>query len=144
MPSSPPDRVTTLRSLIRLLTDASETVIREWEAQDARPGSKDITKAKVPSRQLFDAQRTLVGACHTCIDIVDDPFNRIYDINLSATTSRALYIAILTGIPDILDDAEPGEGVSISDISHRTKVCEGDLGGYRDPPPSELSLITWW
>lgn len=131
MPSDVPDRVATLRSLIRLLNEASETVIREWEAEDAQVAIQDtLTKAKVPSRELFDAQRTLVGACNMCIDIVDDPFNRIYDINLSVATSRALYIVIEAGIPDILDDVNAREGVSVSEISHRTTVNEADMGSY--------------
>lgn len=131
MPSNVPDRVNTLRSLIHLLSEASETVIREWEAEDAQVVGRDgFTKARVPSRPLFDAQRTLVGACNMCIDIVDDPFNRIYDVNLSATTSRALQIAIQAGIPDVLDDVDAGGGVPISEISRRATIREADLGPY--------------
>ncbi|KZT68950.1 S-adenosyl-L-methionine-dependent methyltransferase [Daedalea quercina L-15889] len=120
------DRISTLRSLIRLLTDASEIVISEWEAADAR-GTDGHTKDNVPSRELYDAQRIFIGACGMCLDIVDEPLNRILDINYAIVAARSLFLAVQTNIPDILDAATASGGVSVSELSRQIGARETDL-----------------
>ena len=131
MSRSHSDRVATLRSLVRLLNEASETIIREWRNEDEQiDATEEAAKTRGPTRQLFDAQRTLVGACHMCIGIVDDPFNRIADINYSAIASRVLCLAVQTGIPDFIDDFDEGEGVAIAEISRHSGIREADVCAY--------------
>ena len=72
---SAPERAQQLRSLIRLLTDASEIVIREWEAEE-RQGEEGRQHA-LPSHKLYDARRIIRGACDMCADLVQDPLNRL-------------------------------------------------------------------
>ena len=135
MSHSTSDRVATLRSLVRLLNEASETIIREWNNEDEQVDmNMGTAKTRGPTRQLFDAQRTLVGACHMCIDVVDDPFNRIVDINYSAIASRVLCLAVQTGIPDFIDDLDKGEGVAIAEISRRSGIREADVCAYTCRP----------
>ncbi|KAH9924169.1 S-adenosyl-L-methionine-dependent methyltransferase [Fomitopsis serialis] len=120
------DRVATLRSLIRILTAASEIVIKEWEAEDMRE-INGLAKTNLPSHELFDAQRAFIGSCNMCIDIVDEPLNRLLDISYSVSASRALFLAVLTNIPDILDGGDNLEGVAISQLSRATGVREDEL-----------------
>ncbi|KZT65014.1 S-adenosyl-L-methionine-dependent methyltransferase [Daedalea quercina L-15889] len=126
MPSAS-DRIAALRSLISLLTDASEAVIKEWKATDAR-GVDGLANASLPSPELFDARRILIGACNMCIDIVDDPLNRIMDINFAYTAGRALYLAVQTNIPDILENKPATEGIAVSELSRRIGAREAELG----------------
>lgn len=115
-----------LRSLIRLLTDASEVVIEEWEAEERQSESRQHT---LPSRKLYDARRVIRGACDMCADLVQDPLNRLEEMSHGALSlMESLYIMVAAGIPDILDEVGSGNGVSICVLSRRTKINAQKLG----------------
>ncbi|KZT74280.1 S-adenosyl-L-methionine-dependent methyltransferase [Daedalea quercina L-15889] len=110
-----------LRSLVRLLTDASEIVIREWEAEERRGRLKHGNT--IPSRELYDARRVIHGACDMCADLVQDPLSRLEEMSHGALTlMESLYLLVAAGIPDILAEVAPGEGMSICELSHRTNI----------------------
>lgn len=115
-----------LRSLIRLLTDASEVVIEEWEDEERQGENKQHT---LPSRKLYDARRVIRGACDMCADLVQDPLNRLEEMSHGALSlMESLYILVAAGIPDILDEVDPADGMSISDLSRRTGINDQKLG----------------
>lgn len=123
-----------LRSLIRLLTDASEIVIAEWEAEERQGGNREHT---LPSRKLYDARRVIRGACDMCADLVQDPLNRLEEMSHGALSlMESLYILVATGIPDILDEVDSRHGMSIHELSHKTGINDQKLG-----TPSILSLL---
>ncbi|OCH89739.1 S-adenosyl-L-methionine-dependent methyltransferase [Obba rivulosa] len=122
------ERVQNLRTLIRLLVDASEVVIKEWEAEErASPGTlDDISNTYIPSAALFNARRTVVGACGMCADLVQDPRYRLMEIGISFYASRAMRIVCDARIADILADVG-SEGMSIYNISKQTGIDEHKL-----------------
>lgn len=130
------ERARQLRSLVRLLTDASEVVIEEWEAEERQGGNREHA---LPSRRLYDARRVIRGACDMCADLVQDPLNRLEEMSHGALSlMESLYILVATGIPDILDETDSGKGVSIQELSHRTRINHQKLG-----TPFVLGPITY-
>ncbi|KAH9938260.1 S-adenosyl-L-methionine-dependent methyltransferase [Fomitopsis serialis] len=115
-----------LRSLIGLLTDASEIVIKEWEAEEQRDGNTGGNA--LPSQELYDARRVIRGACGMCADMVGDPLNRLEELSHGALSlMEALYILVAARIPDILAEMAPGEGMPIYELSRRTEIDDMKL-----------------
>ncbi|EMD32674.1 hypothetical protein CERSUDRAFT_118699 [Gelatoporia subvermispora B] len=117
------ERVQSLRALVRLLTEASEVVIKEWEDEErCSPGDfDDIKDAYIPSPALFDARRTVVGACGMCLDLVQDPRCRLMEVGVYYYVSRAMRIVCEAHIADILANAGP-EGISVEVISRKIGI----------------------
>ncbi|KAI0930161.1 hypothetical protein AcV5_006945 [Taiwanofungus camphoratus] len=117
------DKVHKLRSLIRLLTDASEVVIKEWEseAQESSPETESYTPP-LPSGELFDARRTVLGACGMCMDLVQEPQSRIMEIGTQYYISRALQIAAEGHVADVLAKADPKIGMPIQEIGKEVGI----------------------
>ncbi|TFY60127.1 hypothetical protein EVJ58_g5349 [Rhodofomes roseus] len=122
---SPPNRVQTLRVLVQLLVGASEQVIQEWETEDQLPADHSATN--VPSPELFEAQRVIRGACGMCMELVEDPRVRLLEISISYAMSQALDTTVRAGVPDILAEAEPFDGISVAELSRRTGIDEQKL-----------------
>ncbi|KZT06657.1 S-adenosyl-L-methionine-dependent methyltransferase [Laetiporus sulphureus 93-53] len=114
-----------LRSLIRMLADASEVIIKEWESEDF--SSSDLPTAPLPSPELFEARRVMVGALGMCLDLVQEPAVRLTDISCAHFTARALHVAAYARVSDILADADPVEGMSVKVISQKTGIGEQKL-----------------
>lgn len=123
------DQVETLRSVVRLLSDASEVVIKEWEA-GAQKSSPEVTPLHplLPSAELYSARRVVLGACGMCMDLVQEPQSRLMEIGTQYFISRALHIAAEGRIADVLAHADPEVGVPIQDISKKVGVEEQKLG----------------
>ena len=124
------NRAHTLRSLMQLLVDYSEVVIKEWEAED-RPSvalGKPRLTSPLPSRQLFEAQRVIRGACGMVADLVQEPRLRLFELSTSFALSQAFDTTIRAGIPDILTSADETVGVSVTELSKRSGVDEKKLG----------------
>ncbi|KZT74216.1 S-adenosyl-L-methionine-dependent methyltransferase [Daedalea quercina L-15889] len=120
-------RVQTLRSLIQLLVDTSEAVIKEWEAQEQHAVLKESAVSKLPSHELFEARRVMRGACEMCLDLVEDPRHRVQELAETFMMSQAFDTTLRAGVPDILAEAEPVGGVSATDLSQRTGINEQKL-----------------
>ena len=83
----------------------------------------------LPSHKLYDARRIIRGACDMCADLVQDPLNRLEEMSHGALSlMECLYILVAAGIPDILDEVDSREGMSIDDLSKRTKINSRKLG----------------
>lgn len=119
------ERARTLRSLVRLLVDASEVVIKEWETEALPPRKQYLPS--VPSPELFEASRVILGACGMVVDLMQDPVVRLTEVVSSFFTAKALHIAVKARVADVLANAVPFEGVSITDIGHQTGIQEQKL-----------------
>ena len=93
--------------------------------------AKHVTSAKgegsLPSKPLFDAQRTLLAAAGMITELVSDPSGRLIEVALQQFEARALHLASATRVPDIL--AERGE-LGIEELSAREGVEEEKLCGF--------------
>lgn len=115
------DRVQTLRSLVQLLVDTSETVITEWERDEQQPAPSEL-----PSHKLFEARRVFRGACEMSLDIVQDPRLRVQELAETFALAQSFDTTLRADVPDIL--AEASDGVSSSELSRRTGINEKKLG----------------
>ncbi|KAI0930163.1 hypothetical protein AcV5_006947 [Taiwanofungus camphoratus] len=122
------DKVNRFRSLVRLLLDVSEVIVREWEAEAQKP-SPELTPLHppLPSAELYNARRVILGACGMCMDLVQEPQSRLMEMGTQYFISRALHIAAEGRIADVLADADPEVGVPIQDISKKVGVEEQKL-----------------
>jgi len=109
-----------LRTLVSMLTDASEVIIKEWEAEEQAPPAE--SGVPLPSAALFEARRIVSGACGMCMDLIQEPGSRLTDIACSFFISRALHIAVQARVADVLADADPAQGISCEDISQKTGI----------------------
>lgn len=117
-----------LRSLIRMLADASEVIIKEWDAEDF--SSSDSTTTPLSSHELFEARRVMVGALGMCLDLVQEPAVRLTDISCAHFTARALHVAAYSRVSDVLADADPIEGMPVQVISQKTGIGEQKLSKF--------------
>lgn len=121
------ERAEKLRSLIRLLTEASEVVVKEWEAE-AECIPLENSSSRVPSLELFEARRVVLGACGMCVDIVQDPLLRVAEVVSSFYPAKAMNIAARARVADIVANADPREGVHIEKISRQAGINDKKLG----------------
>ncbi|KAH9927650.1 S-adenosyl-L-methionine-dependent methyltransferase [Fomitopsis serialis] len=115
------ERIGTLRHLVRLITDSSEVVIREWQTEETEP-SADSTTSLLPSPDLFNARRTVLGACGMVSDVVAEPQHRLMEFASEYHVSRALHVAAEGRIPDILADANPAKGLHVKEIAQQAGI----------------------
>ncbi|CCM06273.1 uncharacterized protein FIBRA_08523 [Fibroporia radiculosa] len=126
MDRSSSKKAETLRALMRMLVDASEVVIKQWDAED-QPYLPGPATGQAPSQELFEARRIILGACGMCADLVQDPLERLSEISFSYLPARALHIAAEARVFDILAETDPSSGMDIQDISHCTGINAGKL-----------------
>lgn len=127
-------KVQTLRSLVQLLVDYSEVVIEEWEAEqqphcDAAFDTPH-TVPPLPSRQLYEAQRVVRGACGMVIDLVQDPRTRLLELSTSLGLAQAFDTTVRAGVPDLLASADESGGLPLTELSTRSGVDERELGSF--------------
>ncbi|KAH9938266.1 S-adenosyl-L-methionine-dependent methyltransferase [Fomitopsis serialis] len=112
------DRARTLRTLMRMLSDASEVVIEEWEAEEQTPTGR----SELPSSAMFEARRIISGACGMFMDITQQPTTRLTEVANSFFLSRALHIAAEAKIADVLADIDENEGLLVDAIAEQEGV----------------------
>lgn len=123
--------------LSELLQQAALTVKEEWAREDfsgvasngASNGASgepnghhaEGTARVLPSRKLWDAQRTIEALSGALVELVSEPNQRIQQALSQFLESRALFIAAERRIPDLL--AEAGEdGLSIHALAEKTGI----------------------
>ncbi|KAI1104725.1 putative O-methyltransferase [Jackrogersella minutella] len=119
-------RATALRQVVKLIQDASETLISEWEnpAPDAVPASE--TSFAIPGREAYDAQRTIIAALGSIEELVAEPHMRLVDFAELYFGVRALHVAVEHDIAILL--AEGGaDGVAIEDLAKAAKLDQNKL-----------------
>lgn len=121
-----------LRSLVKLLSDTSEVVIKEWEIAEQTASQTAGPLPPLPSLELFNARRIVLGACGMCMDLVQEPQSRLMELANQFHSSRALHVAAERRLADVLSDADPQVGMSIQEISRKVNIDQGKLGqGFR-------------
>lgn len=70
----------------------------------------------VPSRELFDARRTVITATGKLVELVASPSERLIEVTSQYNESRCLHIVTALRVPDLL--AKAGEsGLAIEKLS---------------------------
>ncbi|TCD63174.1 hypothetical protein EIP91_005871 [Steccherinum ochraceum] len=114
-----------LRTAIRLLTEASEVVIKDWENEERSPTTKQSDGSSVPSHALHDARRTMQGAMGLCNELVLEPRARLMEMALEFYEARALHVAVEAQVADILDaEGDKERGMTAAEISRKTGIKE--------------------
>ena len=115
-----------LLQVSQLLTQNIQTVIQEW-AEEQKPGASNdgASPDTLPSRRLYEAQRTLLALTGTLTELIAEPSQRILEVGCQYWESRALFIACERRIPDLLADST---GVSAQQLSKITGIEHLKLG----------------
>lgn len=122
-----------LLQLADITRDSIHRIIAEWaklpESSGSSQPSIDESEASLPSRELFEAQRTLIGATGKLVELVSSPASRLLEVSSQYNEARCLHIAAVLRIPDIL--AESGDkGVSMKHIAERVGIETRKLGMF--------------
>ncbi|GAQ08549.1 beta-lactamase-like protein 2 [Aspergillus lentulus] len=105
-----------------IISDTVQTIIAEWSAEvKASNGSRKQNAPTLPSRKLFDAQKTILAAVGKLTELVSDPSARILEVATQFQESRSLYIAAERRIPDLLAAGDEG-GVHVDQISQKARI----------------------
>lgn len=129
-----------LLKLSDLLRDAALTVKEEW-SKEVFDGPSDIPNGKasgghhsheatariLPSRKLWDAERTIEAVSGVLVELVSEPHQRIQQVLTQYMESRALFIAAERRIPDLLAEAGEG-GLDVETLGQKTKIEHQKLG----------------
>ncbi len=120
-----------LLQVSQLLTQNIQIVTQEW-AQEQEPGASNdgAPPHTLPSRRLYEAQRTLLALTGTLTELVADPSLRIMEVGCQYWESRALFIACERRIPDLLaaPEVDGSVGVSAQQLSEMTGIEHLKLG----------------
>jgi len=117
-----------LLQLSHLLSTNIQTVIQEWSKEQLPSATNDgASPSMLPSRKLYEAQRTLLAITGTLTELIAEPSLRILEVGCQYWESRALYIACERRIPDLLAGCCGGQGVGIMELSHKTGIEAGKL-----------------
>ncbi|KAI5865030.1 S-adenosyl-L-methionine-dependent methyltransferase [Durotheca rogersii] len=95
-----------------------QSSIAQYVAQRHAPGKPEGT---LPSRPVFEAQRQLLSAAGSLVELVSDPSMRLVELSMQYFEARALHIVADKRVPDILD--ENGEkGLDIETLASRVGI----------------------
>lgn len=153
--SRPTKTLTAGAQLLRLsdlLTSNIQIVIQEWAKEQQPSASNDgASPGTLPSRRLYEAQRTLLGLTGTLTELIAEPSLRILEVGCQYWESRALFIACERHIPDML--AAPGVdssvGLSAQQLGEKTGIeylklcrilrtlCSNHI--FREPSPDHFA-----
>jgi len=139
-----PEDADKLLKLSDLLRDAALTVKEEWAKEvftesSANPNGKangnhghhghKATARILPSRKLWDAERTIEAISGVLVELVSEPHQRIQQVLTQYMESRALFIAAERRIPDLLAEAGD-EGLDIKTLGEKTNIEYRKLGTW--------------
>ena len=108
-----------------LLTTNIQVVFQEWAREQEAGADNDGAAPEVlPSRRLYEAQRTLLALTGTLTELVAEPSLRILEVACQYWESRALFIACERHIPDLLAAAGVDRtiGVSAWELGEKTGI----------------------
>lgn len=121
-----PDRATKLRKLVKLVHDASNTIINEWEKTPEREPAFH-GGVSLPSEPLYNAQRVVEGATGAITELISEPQSRLIQLSGQYFESRALHIAAEHRIAQLLHD-HGEQGLHVNEISKAVGIERGKLG----------------
>ena len=104
-----------LLELSDLMTTNAQIVIQEWAKELTSDANNDGASPKIlPSRRLYEAQRTLLAMTGKLTELIAEPSLRILEVGCQYWESRALFIACERRIPDMLDAAGTSKSIGVS------------------------------
>ncbi|EED12733.1 O-methyltransferase, putative [Talaromyces stipitatus ATCC 10500] len=119
--------------LLELTQKSIHQIIGEWATEystEPSRASKLGTEKKdssLPSRELYEARRTLLAVTGKLVELVADPSERLLEVSSSYNEARCLHIAASLRIADIIH-AGGEAGASIETLSKQTGVEAAKLG----------------
>ncbi|KAJ5990773.1 hypothetical protein N7522_010980 [Penicillium canescens] len=121
-----------LLELVDLTRDSVQRIIGEWaklpvSSSCKQDGPADESEASLPSRELFEAQRTLIAASGKFVELVSSPSSRLLEVSSQYNEARCLHIAAVLRIPDILEE-NGDKGVSMERIAETVGIETRKLG----------------
>jgi hypothetical protein len=118
-----------LLQLLELTQQAVHTIIGEWAKVPSSQTKNeiDISASSLPSRELFEAKRTLISATGKFVELVASPSERLLEVSSQYNEARCLHIAASLRIADILD-ANGELGVAVEELSAQTGIQAQKLG----------------
>lgn len=122
-----------LLQLLDLTKQSVHQIIAEW-AKVPKPDDPSERGDELPSRELFEAQRTLLAATGKLVELVSNPSGRLLEVSSQYNESRCLHIAASLRIPDLLAKNPPQEGVTLEELAAMVGVERKKLGGDRSSP----------
>ncbi|KIW05311.1 uncharacterized protein PV09_03836 [Verruconis gallopava] len=119
--------VVKLQQTVELLSKAVQVVVAEWAKESehlvaAVNGVSTSSAKTLPSRELYDAQRTILAATGMLTELVQEPSVRILEVATQFQESRALYIAAERRVADLLAVKDKTGGTPLSEISDHTRI----------------------
>ena len=111
------------RELLQLGELIQATLGQLVQARSATQGSGSSTSpaAECPTWEQFSAQRTLLAAAGSLIELVAQPENRLLEVSSQYFEARALHIAADARVPDLLARAG-AEGETIDTLSSQVGI----------------------
>nr|POE77916.1 o-methyltransferase geda [Quercus suber] len=152
-----------LLKLSKLITSSITDVIEAWAAESSAGAHAGVTNkqpngsagdtsngvpapvavdSELPTWQLFQAQRVLLGAVGKLTELISEPSSRLLEVSSQYNESRSLFIAAERKIPDLLSSSP--SGLSVAEIGQKVgieagKLCTGlDLYTASDHLPATL------
>ncbi|KUI69008.1 Demethylsterigmatocystin 6-O-methyltransferase [Cytospora mali] len=97
---------------------------------EARAVSNGAKEGSLPSRSLFNTQRTLLAASGLLTELVSDPSSRLLEVSSQYFESRALHIAADQRLADVLAKSErqPDVGVDLETLAGISGIEYRKLG----------------
>ena len=114
-----------LLQLSDLFTTNIQTVIQEWAKEQQPNASNDgASPDMLPSRRLYEAQRTLLALVGTLTELIAEPSLRILEVGCQYWESRALFIAAERRVPDLLASSgvDSSVGMSAKQLGEQTGI----------------------
>lgn len=124
-----------LLQLADLTRDSVHRIIGEWAKlptsapgkQGKRSSPGENSEASLPSRELFEAQRTLLATTGKLVELISSPSSRLLEVSSQYNEARCLHIAAVLRIPDLLAD-HGDEGVPIERLAEKVGIETRKLG----------------
>lgn len=110
-----------LLALSELLREAAIVVKDEWAKEDFSGPATGDTACLLPSRRLWEAQKTIESISGALVELVTEPSQRIQQLLSLFFESRALFIVAERRVPDILA-AAGDEGMHITLLATQTGI----------------------
>lgn len=110
-----------LLQLSKLLVASVETIVNEWSEE-----AKLDKLPELPSKELYEAQRTVLAIGGSLEELVCDPSLRVMEMACQYWETRALYILAERRVPDIL--SEQPSGVAVEELAKRVGIQDAKLG----------------
>lgn len=114
-----------LQRVGRVVQDAIQKLISARQTTKLDPNA-DGEHHSIPDWDTYNAQRALVAAAGSLVELAGDPRSRLAEVSAQYFESRALHIVVDARIADILAEAVIS-GVHVNELARRVGIEERKL-----------------